>query len=123
MSGPTTTRKCPHFLLLFLFVSTVNADSKLFNVRQLTNGGDHSFPKFSPDGKAVYFTASGGPYESSCLHVYRLDLHTPAQPVSLISTGIGEEFGAAIDDQTSFEVTTLTAVQYVKRGVQLGLHK
>ncbi|KAI6219857.1 hypothetical protein M3Y99_01633100 [Aphelenchoides fujianensis] len=100
-------------LLLFLLFLSVNADSKLFNVRQLSAGGDHTLPKFSPDGKAVYFTAKGGPYESSCTHVYRFDLRTPAQPVSLVSTGIGEEFGVAIGDQKTFELSLPTASQFL----------
>ncbi|KAI6240353.1 hypothetical protein M3Y99_00467300 [Aphelenchoides fujianensis] len=106
-------------LFSFLLLPLAWADTRLFNVRKLTNGGDHSYPRFSWDGKEIFFTAKGGPYESNCNHVYRMDLRTPAQPISLVSTGIGEERGVSfvvdLGMKTTRAVTATAGLSLLKQ--------
>ncbi|KAI6241869.1 hypothetical protein M3Y99_00289300 [Aphelenchoides fujianensis] len=49
------------------------------------------------DGQSITFTAKGGPYETKCHHVYSIDLTSFNRPVSLLSSGIGEEKGAVVE--------------------------
>src|SRR4051812_20290693 len=84
-------------LPLICLLTTLQAaidDPKLYNVTQLTFGGDHSHPKFSPDGRYIYFSGKGGMYGKKCEDIYRLDLkylstQDPYKMISRVSPGIG----------------------------------
>ncbi|KAI6234331.1 3-oxoacyl-ACP reductase [Aphelenchoides fujianensis] len=85
-------------VLAVLFEQTNAAEPYLFNVRQLTKTGIHSFPQLSADGRYVYFSAksgtNGGYGSKACDDVYKLDLaywnETRANwKISRVSPGVG----------------------------------
>ncbi|KAI6223414.1 hypothetical protein M3Y95_00887600 [Aphelenchoides besseyi] len=89
---------------LFLLLLFVSVDSKVYREVQLTDSGIHSSPRFDKNGTSIHVVANGGQYETDCDHVYRIDLRTPQQPISLVSLGIGQEdgpsFGTSIFSST-----------------------
>ncbi|KAI6217094.1 Protein TolB [Aphelenchoides besseyi] len=80
---------------LFLLFSNFLVYAEIHQVLYLTDGGEHANPRFNSfDGSSIFVTAKGGPYESDCEHVYRIDLNQPLTPIGLASLGFGAEGGA-----------------------------
>uniref|UniRef100_A0AC34GSF0 Uncharacterized protein n=1 Tax=Panagrolaimus sp. ES5 TaxID=591445 RepID=A0AC34GSF0_9BILA len=84
------------FLGIIVYLTLVRGDNLLFsdekyfsNVKQLTFGGDHSFPDFSDDGKQLVFAANGGPYGIGCDQVFRLNLDDLTEKPARLSPGFG----------------------------------
>uniref|UniRef100_A0A914YPT6 Uncharacterized protein n=1 Tax=Panagrolaimus superbus TaxID=310955 RepID=A0A914YPT6_9BILA len=84
------------FLGIIVCLTLVKGDNLLFsdekyfsNVKQLTFGGDHSFPDFSDDGRQLVFSANGGPYGIGCDQVFRLNLDDHNEKPARLSPGFG----------------------------------
>ncbi|KAI6239924.1 hypothetical protein M3Y99_00525500 [Aphelenchoides fujianensis] len=93
-----------------LFEQTNAVEPSLYNVRQLTKIGSHSFPQLSADGRYVYFSAksgtNGGYGSKACDDVYKLDLaywnETRANwKISRVSPGFGHASRVSAPPSTS----------------------